>query len=48
MRFGVERIQAIGTDFGIRAKIFGIGLSLFEDSPILALAMGCIELKPLP
>ena len=45
MRFGVERIQAIGTDFGIRAKIFGIGLSLFEDSPILGIGHGMYRIK---
>jgi len=45
MRFGVERIQAIGTDFSIRAKIFGIGFSLFEDNPIFGIGHGMYRIR---
>ena len=45
MRFGIERIQMIGTDFGIRTKIYGIGLSLFEQSPLLGIGHGMYRIE---
>jgi hypothetical protein len=40
MRFGVERLALVAVDIGIRAKIYGIGLQLFQEHPVFGLGHG--------
>ena len=40
MRFGIERLQLVFTDVGIRTKIYGIAIQLYQEHPWLGLGHG--------